>query len=86
MPKYWGKQIFSIRSFPEVGQKQKTQKKKKEKDRKLVIPMGKLHMAHASTHGNAWANKSCQTHFSYELITMTKTAALGPGSLQLILN
>ena len=24
MPKYWGKQIFSLWSFPEVGQKQKT--------------------------------------------------------------
>ena len=30
MPKYWGKQIFSLGSFPEVGQKQKT----KEKERK----------------------------------------------------
>ena len=23
MPKYWGKQIFTHRSFPEVGEKQK---------------------------------------------------------------
>ena len=39
MPKYWGKQIFTKGSFPEVGQKQKTEKKKKEekKERKLVI-------------------------------------------------
>ena len=27
MPKYWGKQIFSLGRFPEVGQKQKTEKK-----------------------------------------------------------
>ena len=27
MPQYWGKQIFSLGSFPEVGQKQKTEKK-----------------------------------------------------------
>ena len=26
MQKYWGKQIFSLRSFPEVGQKQKMEK------------------------------------------------------------
>ena len=26
MPKYWGKQIFTHQSFPEVGQKQKTEK------------------------------------------------------------
>ena len=29
MPKYWWKQIFSLGSFPEVGQKQKTEKEKK---------------------------------------------------------
>ena len=38
MPKYWGKQIFSLGSFPEVGQKQKMEKKEKE-ERKLVITM-----------------------------------------------
>ena len=31
MPKYWGKQIFSLGSFPEVGQKQKTEKEKRKK-------------------------------------------------------
>ena len=30
MPKYWGKQIFSLGSFPEVGQKQNTGKKEKK--------------------------------------------------------
>ena len=29
MPKYWGKQIFSLGRFPEVGQNQKTEKEKK---------------------------------------------------------
>ena len=28
MQKYWGTQIFSLGRFPEVGQKQKTEKKK----------------------------------------------------------
>ena len=27
MPKYWGKQIFTHRRFPEVGEKQKAEKK-----------------------------------------------------------
>ena len=36
MPKYWGKPIFSLGSFPEVGQKQKTEREKTKK-RKLVI-------------------------------------------------
>ena len=32
MPKYWGKQIFTHMSFPEVGQKQKTEKKERNKE------------------------------------------------------
>ena len=28
MPKYWGKQIFAHGRFPEMGQKQKMEKKK----------------------------------------------------------
>ena len=42
MPKYWGKQIFTHRSFPKVGQNQKTEREKKEtkkEDWKLVITM-----------------------------------------------
>ena len=31
MPKYWGKQIFTQGSIPEVGQKQKTEREKKKK-------------------------------------------------------
>ena len=38
-------------SFPEVGQKQKTEKRERERERKLVITMAKLRMAHASLHG-----------------------------------
>ena len=33
MTKYWGKQIFSLGSFPKVGQKQKTENKKRERER-----------------------------------------------------
>ena len=56
MPKYWVKNYFAHGRFPEVGQKQKTEKKKKlkkerKKERKLMITMAKLRMAHASTHG-----------------------------------
>ena len=32
MPKYWGKQILSLGSFPEVGKKQKTGGKEKRKE------------------------------------------------------
>ena len=50
MPKYWVKNYFAHLRFPEVGQKQKTEKERK-KERKLVKTMAKLRMAHASTHG-----------------------------------
>ena len=33
MPKYWGKQIFTHRRFPEVGQKQKTENKRTKKNK-----------------------------------------------------
>ena len=51
MSKYWGKQIFTHGIFPEVGQKQKTERKERKKDWTMVITMAKLRMAHASTHG-----------------------------------
>ena len=60
MPKYWVKNYFAHGRFPEVGEKQKTEKKKK-KDQKLVITMAKLRMAHASTHGarkHAWRTQA----------------------------
>ena len=52
MPKYWVKNYFAHGSFPEVGQKQKTEKKKeRKKDWTMVITMAKLRMAHASCLG-----------------------------------
>ena len=35
MPKYWVKNYFAHGSFPEVGQKQKTEKKKRKKEERL---------------------------------------------------
>ena len=37
MSKYWEKQILTLRRFPEVGQKKKTEKR--EKEREMVITM-----------------------------------------------
>ena len=50
MPKYWVKNYFTHGRFPEVGQKQKTERERK-RDWTMVITMAKLRMAHASTHG-----------------------------------
>ena len=52
IPKYWVNNYFTHGRFPELGQKQKTEKKRKEKiDWTMVITMAKLRMAPASTHG-----------------------------------
>ena len=56
-----GKQIFSFGRFPEVGQKQKTERKERGKMRRdwtMVITMGKLRMAHASRLGQ-FGNNAC---------------------------
>ena len=59
MPKYWRKQIFTHGNIPEVGQKQKTDKKK-EKERRLKggNNNGQLRIANATSGGArkaAWA-------------------------------
>ena len=35
MPKYWGKRLFTHGRFPEVGQKQNTEREKRKKKRRL---------------------------------------------------
>ena len=51
--KYWGKQIFSLGRFPKVGQKQKTEKKKKKKIERLKVGNnnGQLRIANATLGG-----------------------------------
>ena len=41
MPKYWGKQIFTHGRFPEVGEKQKAERRKK-RERKIGETNGQL--------------------------------------------
>ena len=45
MPKYWGKQMFTHGRFPEVGQKQKTEKKKKRERAKVGNNNGHIRIA-----------------------------------------
>ena len=61
MPKYWGKQIFSLWSFPEVAQKQKTEGKRGKKRERLKVGnnIGQLRIANTTSGGPrkaAWAN------------------------------
>ena len=57
MPKYRGKEIFSLGIFPEVGQKQKMEKKEEER-LKVGNNNGQLRIANATSGGTrkaAWA-------------------------------
>ena len=59
MPKYWGKQIFSLGSFPKVGQKQKTEKEREKERLNDGNNNGQLRIANATSGGArkaAWAN------------------------------
>ena len=61
MPKYWGKQIFSLGSFPVLGQKQKAEKERKKERERLNDGNnnGQLRIANATSGGArkaAWAN------------------------------
>ena len=60
MPKYWVTNYFAHGSFPEVGQKQKTEKKKKREKRKRRANDGNNNdqATHGSTHGAAWTYPS----------------------------
>ena len=58
MPKYWGKQIFSLGSFPEVGQKQKTEKERP----KVGNNNGKLLIANTTSGG---ARKAPRANFLF---------------------
>ena len=72
MPKYWVKNYFAHGRFPEVGQKQKTEKKKREKERKRERKRerlnndknnGQLRIPNATSCGArkaAWANIGIQ--------------------------
>ena len=51
MPKYWGKQIFSLGSFPKVGQKQKTEKEREKERLNDGNNNGQLRIPNATSGG-----------------------------------
>ena len=61
MPKYWVKNYFAHGRFPEVGQKQKTEKKKKKKERKKEERLNNGDNNGQATHGarkHAWRTQA----------------------------
>ena len=51
MPKYWGKNDFTHGRFPEVGQKQKTEKKREKKSPKVGHNNGQATHGARKPHG-----------------------------------
>ena len=62
IPKYWGKPIFRLGSFPEVGQKQKTEKKEREKER--LNDGNNNGQATHGAHKHAWRTQARMAHAS----------------------
>ena len=85
MPKYWGKQIFSLGRFPEVGQKQKTERERKKERPQVGNNNGQLRIAtpprvvHAKPPGPIFytpgtkVGYSCDTHRTVAVIVVKHT-------------
>ena len=62
MPKYWGKQIFTHGRFPEVGQKQKTEREEKKEKRRLNDGDNYGQATHGSCK-HAWRTQAVWANF-----------------------
>ena len=58
MPKYWVKNYFAHGRFPEVGQKQKTEKKKKERKKERLNNGDNNGQATHGAHKHAWTTQA----------------------------
>ena len=77
MRKYWEKQIFSLGRFPEVGQKQKTERETKRKKERLNNGKnnGQLRIANATSGG---ARKADWAKISYLLVEQDREGGEAP--------
>ena len=71
MPKYWRKQIFAHGRFPEVGQKQKTERKRKEKKRKYSRDYGLVFCIYLLVMPKYWG-KQIFTHRRFPKVGQTQ--------------
>ena len=68
MPKYLGKQIFAHGRFPEVGPKQKTEKKKKREERKRPKVGDNNGQATHGARKHAWRTQAAWANISHQII------------------
>ena len=78
MPKYWVKNYFAHGSFPEVGQKQKTEKKKKKKEReKERLNNGDNNgQATHGAHKHAWRTQAAWANISLKSSNVSKGSSM----------
>ena len=77
MPKYWVKNYFAHGSFPEVGQKQKTERKKKEKKERLNNGNNNGQATHGALQ-HAWRTQAAWAnfcHIEFEVYSLSKEAS-----------
>ena len=65
MPKYWGGNHFAHGSFPEVGQKEKTEKKKKREERKRPKVSDNNGQATQGACKHAWRTQAAWANFGF---------------------
>ena len=58
MPKYWGKQMFCFWSFPEVGQKQKTEEREKREKKERLNDDNNNGQATHGARKHAWRTQA----------------------------
>ena len=75
MPKYWGKQIFNLGRFPEVGQKQKTEREKEKKKERLTDGDNNDQATH-DARKHAWRTQAAWANFFECLYCVCPTLAL----------
>ena len=63
MPQYWGKNYFAHGSFPEVGQKQKTEKKERRKREGAKVGDNNGQATHGARK-HAWRTQARMAHAS----------------------
>ena len=63
MPKFWGKQIFTHRRFPEVGQKQKTERKERKRKRERMNDGDNNGQAMHGTRKHSWRTQAAWANF-----------------------
>ena len=71
MPKYWVKNYFAHGSFPEVGQKQKTEEKEEREKERLNNGDNNGQATHGARK-HAWRTQAAWANIEYRIVSQQK--------------